>query len=133
MDLLLTEHAYVSYWDQIVAAARDAANDRADELVALRIQTDGTFLREGEVVAREDAAPEVAWMSMDLGTVSAGRPLFGLVRRSSSLRWFQIAGAGVDAPIYRELYERGVSLTNAHVTDIPIAEYVVRAVLDHYQ
>jgi phosphoglycerate dehydrogenase-like enzyme len=45
----------------------------------------------------------------------------------------QIAGAGVDHPVFGMIREQGVRLTTSHVTGIPIAEYIVRSVLDHYQ
>lgn len=61
------------------------------------------------------------------------RPFLGLVRRAPSLRWFQSPAAGYDDPIFKELAGRGVRITNAHVNGIPIAEFVMRAVLDHLQ
>ena len=49
------------------------------------------------------------------------------------MRWFQSPGAGTDHPVFALLAERGVRITTAHVNSIPIAEYVLRAVLDHLQ
>ncbi len=49
------------------------------------------------------------------------------------MRWFSVPAAGLDHPVFTMVLQRGVRLTNAHVTDIPISEYVLRAVLDHYQ
>ena len=88
----------------------------------------------GTTIDREDADGEVAWGTSDLYADGAPfRPFFGLLRRASGLNWFQSPAAGFDAPIYRELARRGVRITNAHVNSIPIAEYVMRAVLDHFQ
>lgn len=123
MDVLLTE----------TAAAR--FGDRLEDVSLLRMQADGTLLRDGEPVAWDDAAPEVVWASADLFDDGAPlRPFFGfLVQRAEAVRWLQSPAAGVDAPIFADLLAKGVRLTTSHVTDVPIAEYVVRAVLDHLQ
>src|SRR5213078_4421360 len=36
-------------------------------------------------------------------------------------------------PIWRELLTRGVRVSNAHIADLSISEYVLRAALDHFQ
>jgi phosphoglycerate dehydrogenase-like enzyme len=59
--------------------------------------------------------------------------MFGMVLRSKTLKWLSVPNAGLDTPVFTTVLERGVRLTNAHVTDIPISEYVLRAVLDHFQ
>jgi phosphoglycerate dehydrogenase-like enzyme len=107
---------------------------RLGDLPSLRMQRDGTLRSGRGTVDWDDARPEVAWATADLfdgeGPV---RPFFGLLLRSPALRWLQVSAAGVDHPFFAELLGRGTRLTTSHVTDIPIAEYVLRAVLDHYQ
>ena len=78
---------------------------------------------------------DVAAAAFDLFDAYQGalRPLFGRVLSSTTLRWFSVPNAGLDSPVFTTVLERGVRLTNAHVTDIPISEYVLRSVLDHFQ
>jgi phosphoglycerate dehydrogenase-like enzyme len=78
---------------------------------------------------------EVAAAAFDLFDAYEGalRPFFGMVLRSTTLRWFSVPNAGLDTPVFTSVLERGVRLTNAHVTDIPISESVMRSVLDHFQ
>ena len=92
------------------------------------MQKDGTL-------ADGDADIDVAAASFDLFDAYEGalRPFFGMVLRSATLGWLSVPNAGLDTPVFTTILERGVRLTNAHVTDIPISEYVVRAVLDHFQ
>ena len=52
---------------------------------------------------------------------------------AQSLRWLHTNAAGVDDPVFAELFRRGVMLTTSHVTGPPIAEYVFRSVLDWFQ
>ncbi len=49
-----------------------------------------------------------------------------------SLRWFQSPAAGY-LTLYDRLFEHGVRVTGAHVNAIPIAEYVIQAVLARFQ
>jgi phosphoglycerate dehydrogenase-like enzyme len=95
------------------------------------MQKDGTLAGDHE----HDAEFEVAAASFDLFDAYEGalRPLFGMVLRSTTLRWFSVPNAGLDSPVFTTVLERGVRLTNAHVTDIPISEFVLRSVLDHFQ
>ncbi len=92
-------------------------------------------LDDGTSVAREATGAEVAWATTDLYREDRAvvRPFFGLVRRCETLAWFQSAAAGFDAPIFAELIKKGVLFTKSDVHTIPIAEYVLRAALDHCQ
>ena len=86
------------------------------------------------MVERDVADPEVAWGTSDLYREGAPiRPFFGILRHSRTIRWFQSAAAGYDGPLFAELAGRGVRISNAHANSIPIAEYILRAVLDRFQ
>lgn len=96
---------------------------------------DGT-IRDGDAeVAWDDAHPEVAFGSTDLFDRADGdddavlRRFFGHVVRNDALRWFHVAAAGVDAPVFGALLDRGVRLTTSHHTATPISEYVLAQVL----
>jgi phosphoglycerate dehydrogenase-like enzyme len=90
---------------------------------------------DGTPIDRTASGIEVAWATTDLYHQDRElvRPFFGLVRRCETLRWFQSAAAGYDAPIFAELIKKGVLFTKSDVHSIPIAEYVLRAALDHFQ
>ena len=99
------------------------------------MEVDGSLRdADGRVVAPGDARPEVAWGTSDLfrdeGPVG---PFFRLLTRVPGLRWFQSPAAGYDAPVFARLVAGGVRVTNAHVNSLPIAEFVLRAVLDEFQ
>jgi phosphoglycerate dehydrogenase-like enzyme len=124
MLLLLTEPAFTRFGDRIGAAAPDAR--------FIRMQNDGSLLFGDHPLSWEEAAPEVAWVTSDLFDDGPVRPFFKLLLTAKP-GWVQIAGAGVDHPVFGMILGEGVRLTTSHVTGIPIAEYVLRAVLDHYQ
>lgn len=126
MRLLLTQVATDRFGDRVRALVPD--------VVLLRMQDDGTVLGPDGPVARDDVRADVAWGTADLFV--AGHPVrryFGTVAHSETVRWFQSPGAGTDDPMFAALLARGVRVTTAHSNSIPIAEYVVRAVLDHFQ
>jgi phosphoglycerate dehydrogenase-like enzyme len=99
------------------------------------MEQDGS-LRDGDgsVVDPDEARPEVAWGTSDLFREGAPiGPFFRLLTRVPRLRWFQSPGAGHDAPVFARLAAAGVRVTNAHVNSLPIAEFVLRSVLDEFQ
>ena len=74
---------------------------------------------------------DIAWCSFDLWADRSHLDSF--FRRATSepaLRWLHTSAAGLDIPVYRRLFERGVTVTSTHVTGDAIAESVLRAVLD---
>ncbi len=88
----------------------------------------------GDAVHPEAAGPEIAWGTSDLFREGAPlRRFFSLMLESRTLRWFQSPAAGYDDEVFRLLVDRGVRITNAHVNSLPIAEFVMRAVLDEFQ
>lgn len=113
------------------SALRAAAPD-ADWLV---VEPDGTLRDDatGEEVDPTTARPEVAWMTSEVLAGAAQRRFFGIVTRSESLRWIQSQAAGFDHPVFGDLVRRGVRLTSSHIAGPPIADYVLRAALDHIQ
>ncbi len=113
--------------------ARVRAVDPGAEIVALGL--DGTLTLDDRVsLDREHTGVEAAWATNDLYEESRLlRPFFGLVRRLDTLVWFQSQAAGYDDPIFGELIRKGVLFTKSDVHRVPIAEYVLRAALDHVQ
>ncbi len=121
----------------MTSVARDSFGEelRRPGVEWLALDADGTLSGEGgDRVEWDDARPEIAWGTSDLFRPGAPiRPFFSLLRQAQSLRWFQSPAAGYDAPVFAELAARGVRITNAHVNSLPIAEFVMRAVLDEFQ
>ncbi len=58
---------------------------------------------------------------------------FRFLVESPTLRWFQSPAAGYDAEPFHVMADHGVRVCNAHVNSLPIAEFVVRAVLDEFK
>ncbi len=118
-----------------VAHGRFAASLDRPGVEWLVMDSDGSVRPDGGArVDRAEADPEVAWGTSDLFARGAPlRPFLGLVRRAPGLRWYQSPTAGYDFPVFAEMARRGTRITNAHVNGIPIAEFVLRSVLDEFQ
>jgi phosphoglycerate dehydrogenase-like enzyme len=124
MQILLTDKAFTSFRDRLMGV---------DSVEWLRLGGEEQ-LRLGESeVWPEDARPEVAWATADMFYSGLSRAFFQLSLQSELMRWLHSPAAGLDLPGYRDLLARGIRLTSAHVNAIPIAEYVISAVLRHYQ
>jgi phosphoglycerate dehydrogenase-like enzyme len=99
------------------------------------MQQDGTLSDvDGTSIPLDQGNPEVAWGTSDL--FRDGAPIaqfFSYMVKSTSLAWFQSPAAGYDDPIFAGLVANGTRVTNAHVNSLPIAEFVLRAVLDQFQ
>jgi phosphoglycerate dehydrogenase-like enzyme len=79
-----------------------------------------------------EGAAEVGWLSVDVLRKPDTEFINGLLE-SDALRWVQSAGAGYDTWHFEELLRRGVRLSTAHVNNVPIAEFVMREVMDRFQ
>ncbi|WP_109472519.1 D-2-hydroxyacid dehydrogenase [Ornithinimicrobium cavernae] len=97
--------------------------------------TDGELRVEGGTVHwdPETLPLEVAWRTTDLLRGGPLRAFYRLVTESSSLRWLQSNSAGFDSPVLSDLVRRGVRVTTSHIAGPPIAEFVLRAAMDHLQ
>ena len=124
MLVMISENVHRDHGCRLQALAPDAA--------WLRLQDDGTLRLGDDVVEATGLGPDVAFISNDVfyGPV---RKCFELLEAWPSLEWVQSAAAGTEAPLYRTLIGRNCRVTRAHVTAVPIAEYVLRAVLTHFQ
>ena len=124
MLLLLSEPTFVQFGDRLAAAV--------PELQFLRMQADGDLLLDDRAITWEEASPDVAWLTADL---FAGGPVRKFLKLTLLTKpaWLQSSGAGTDHPVFQMLLDGGTRLTASHVTGVPIAEYVLRAVLEHYQ
>ncbi|MET0181538.1 MAG: D-2-hydroxyacid dehydrogenase [Caulobacterales bacterium] len=88
----------------------------------------GVIAPSGSPIASEDVAPEVVWLSNE-GMRDAPRVMFGAARHSSSVRFVQGGMAGLDSPVVREIFDRGVKLANSDAQAIAIAEYTLSQVV----
>ena len=84
---------------------------------------------EAEFVGRD---AETGWMSVDV-LRKPDTEFIDALLASDALRWVQSAGAGYDTWHFQELLRRGVRLSIAHVNNVPIAEFVMREVMDRFQ
>ncbi|HEX3669677.1 MAG TPA: D-2-hydroxyacid dehydrogenase [Acidimicrobiia bacterium] len=111
----------------------DERADRVDPAVEqVRMNREGGLTVDGREVDAGSVQPEVACATGDLFFRGGAAPWFELLLSLESLRWFQSPAAGY-LPLYDRLFERGVRVTGAHVNAIPIAEYVIQAVLARFQ
>jgi phosphoglycerate dehydrogenase-like enzyme len=126
VDVLLSAAALGAHRDLLTEAA-------PTDVRWLELHADGSATLAGDPVELREMTPEVAWMTTDLTRGDLTRKFFGLVTRSESLRWLQSSAAGFDHPVFGELVRRGVRLTPSHIAGPPIADFVLRAALDHLQ
>jgi phosphoglycerate dehydrogenase-like enzyme len=104
-----------------------------DRLTVLALDDAGHITVDGARVAADSALPDAAWASADVFESPAVRDFMIALLKSASLKWVQSAAAGFDHPVFRQLIEKGVTLTPSHSYGVGISEYVLAGVLDHFQ
>jgi 4-hydroxymandelate oxidase len=124
MQILVNEHAGALLDDRVGRLGHDV------ELV--RLTVDGRLLIDGRERTRADVAPEVAFATAHAFTDGSAPMWLALLDGLESLRWLQSPAAG-HLEFYDALLARGVRITGAHVNAVPIAEYVMGAVLANAQ
>jgi len=111
----------------------DERSDRVGRPIEqVRMQRDGRLTIGGSAVDADAVRPEVACATGDIFFRGGAASWFEILLRTTSLQWFQSPAAGYIA-LYDRLFEHGMRITGAHVNAIPIAEYVIQAVLAHFQ
>jgi phosphoglycerate dehydrogenase-like enzyme len=92
-----------------------------------------TALLDGKQVDAATLPVEAVWLTVD-ALLGPTKPTFEhLLPAWRELRWAHSVGAGYDMAILQALLKRGVRLTVSHVNAIPIAEYIIRGVLERFQ
>jgi phosphoglycerate dehydrogenase-like enzyme len=118
--------------DTVFDGYRHLLDAAAPDVRWIRMRPDGSLHDDAGDVSADDAKPDVAFLSNDVfyGPVKA---FLDIVVSSPGLQWLQSAAAGVESPALRVHLERGGRLSRAHVTAVPIAEYVMASVLARFQ
>lgn len=80
----------------------------------------------------KDANPEVIWLSLEAFVSRQLKPFFETALVSGTARWFQSFSAGLDAPGFKDVANKGIRLTNSDAQAVPIAEYVLANVLAEF-
>jgi phosphoglycerate dehydrogenase-like enzyme len=111
MQLLLTEAALKRVGDRLRALAPD--------LDIVTLGPDGALSRDEAQVD-----PELFWLSLDAFGAGLGH-FFKHIGQGSRGRWVQTFNAGLDNPVFRILFEKGLRVSKSSAQAPPIAEYVV--------
>lgn len=98
----------------------------------LALKADGDIVLGGETVSLDDYPVHLAWLSQELLEDGSIGHFSKAVIAAPELKWMQTVSAGLDHPMFRELIERGVRLTNSDAQAPAIAEYVLSSVMYRY-
>lgn len=111
MQLLLTEAALKRVGERLRLMAPD--------LDIVSVSPDGTLSRDAAEVD-----PELFWMSLDAFGAGLGH-FFKHIGQGTRGRWVQTFNAGLDNPVFRIPFQKGLRVSKSSAQAVPIAEYVV--------
>lgn len=106
----------------------------APELDIVLLEADGSFTRNGEAVEAASLDPHWFWLHIELFMDKPRREqYFRLMLESPNVGWLHTINTGMDGLPYRDVFDKGLALSNNHAQSISIAEYVMGHLLAHYQ
>jgi phosphoglycerate dehydrogenase-like enzyme len=94
---------------------------------------DGTVTHAGRVLPAGAMLPATAWFGPELYARGQDDAFLALMLGNAGLKWMQSGRAGFDHPAFRQLFDKGVRLSMSKAPAPSIGEYVIAAVLDHFQ
>jgi phosphoglycerate dehydrogenase-like enzyme len=121
MKILLSESA--------LARAHGPLQDLGVALEPIVVRRDGTILENGGVVDEATIAPEAMWVTIDIMADGGLERFFRIALSSPTLKWVQTFMAGLDSPLFRQILDRGVRISNTHAQAPGIADYILSQVL----
>jgi len=117
MQILMSKAAHGRVGSRLAAVAPTAD--------VITVDAGETYERAGQAIDVAAVDPEVIWFSLDSYAGGLMGTLVGRALKSPSARWVQVFSAGIDAPIFRTILEKGLRMSRSSAQAIPIAEYVV--------
>jgi phosphoglycerate dehydrogenase-like enzyme len=117
MQILMSKAAYGRVGERLAKIAPDAD--------VVTVVSADAYERNGQKVEVDAIDPEAVWFSLDSYAGGLMGALVGRTLKSPSARWVQVFSAGIDAPIFRTILEKGLRMSRSSAQAIPIAEYVV--------
>ena len=93
----------------------------------------GIVHRAADRQAVDRAEPAAAWYGPDAWFSSAAAQFLQCAEASPALRWLHAGTAGIDNSCYAPFVARGITITTSHGFAPGIADFVLAAVLDHWQ
>ncbi|MBM4411606.1 MAG: D-2-hydroxyacid dehydrogenase [Chloroflexi bacterium] len=124
---ILLSEAMAERHAALLARLRDPAASGGDPIAAILIpEGESGILPEAEL-----ASIRAAFISTDVVyDPRRERRGFGTARRAPNLEWLHIGFAGTDTPIFRELMDKGVTVTNSSgAAAEPIAQTAIAGML----
>lgn len=107
--------------------------DMAPGIHPLLVSQEGGITDGGAPIAKEDAKPDIAWMSTDILMTKAVFPFVETVLASNSLDWVQSGAAGFDHQIFKSVAGVTSRFCNSNAHSIPIAEFVIASTMAELQ
>ena len=117
MRILMTKAAHDRVGGRLATIAPDAE--------VITVSAPDTYELAGQPIEVDAVDPEAVWFSLDSYATGMMGPLVGRTLKAPSPRWVQVFSAGIDAPIFKTILEKGLRLSRSSAQAIPIAEYVV--------
>jgi phosphoglycerate dehydrogenase-like enzyme len=90
---------------------------------------DGIAREGGQEISNTDIRPEAIWLSLDAWEKKHMGPFMTAALSAPGLKWVQTFNAGMDSPIFRQIFDRGVRMSASSAQAVAIAEFAMAHVI----
>jgi len=90
---------------------------------------DGIAREGGQEIANTDIRPEAIWLSLDTWEKKHMGPFMTAALSAPGLKWVQTFNAGMDSPIFKQIFDRGVRMSASSAQAVAIAEFAMAHVI----
>jgi phosphoglycerate dehydrogenase-like enzyme len=106
-----------------------AIDARIDLIV---VGDDGITRDGGQEIANTEIRPEAIWLSLDPWEKKHMGPFMTAALSAPGVKWVQTFNAGMDSPIFKQIFDRGVRMSASSAQAVAIAEFVVAHVISEW-
>jgi phosphoglycerate dehydrogenase-like enzyme len=93
------------------------------------VGADGIAREGGQEIANTDIRPEAIWLSLDTWEQKHMGPFITAALSAPGLKWVQTFNAGMDSPIFKQIFDRGVRMSASSAQAVAIAEFAMAHVI----
>lgn len=119
----------VAMYDKSLAHIGKQLDALGLDIAVMPFSKDGKFHVQGAALSPAEVDIDYFWLSSHIAADNFRDGAFGLALDCRSIKVLQTFNAGLDAPVYKKLSDKGVRICNSSAQGVAIAEYVMAQVL----
>ncbi|MGI9409947.1 MAG: D-2-hydroxyacid dehydrogenase [Hyphomicrobiaceae bacterium] len=122
----------VGIYDKALTRLKGRLDSLALDISLLPFDRSTQFVGGDGLMAPENTELDYLWLSPDINLDGLQMPVFDMVLKCKRIGVLQTFNAGLDHPVYKQVSDKGVRISNSSAQATAISEYVVAQVLNSF-